>query len=60
MFNAEVSNLADNLCCELMMHLFDCSYLLHIFLQVGKIKVTASEDPLSEFPYYNDKWDKKG
>jgi len=39
---------------------------IFIFLQVGKIKVTAkqgfknSEDPLLEFLIINEKWDKKG
>ena len=39
---------------------------IFIFLQVGKIKVTAkqgfenSEDPLLEFHIINEKWDKKG
>ena len=42
-----------------------CSYPLYVFLQVGKIKVTAKrlkilKNSLSEFRINNDKWDKKG
>ena len=43
------------------------SYLSYVFLQVGKIKVTAKWglklmwiNPLSESRVNNDKWDEKG